>query len=428
MKKGIFAALAAAAVLALSIPAAAETFTPENGILSIELPDDSWKEIVDPVRWIVLSDGANMITVDHYANGEKLPEMTVADDHYVNVYQAVFSTQNEVFIITGSVVDAAKIPDVANAIVSAKVLKYDTKMKVKTEEEGKPQVQDFSLSAVDKTMYVISDGLNVRSGCSTTDEILGALGNGQSVQVTGIVQKNGEDFGWVQIAFNGGSGYVSSAYLSDQAPAKSDSGKKNEQSSSNSSSNSSTNQSAQSNQISYTGTATTVYAMSGTPVTIYLATNGNWYDGSGLLFTWLTETQLTNEGGDSFTTNAPVSSYNDEMTPIDTITVYWTNGNAETLTQYSDGNYYSSGWVQYVDAGGGAYAGADGTTLYSVQPQLGAAGSSLTHGLTSQGSNRPVEVSSSDGSVYYDEAGVAYYPQDDGTYVDSNGDVFDVQW
>jgi len=55
-------------------------------------------------------------------------------------------------------------------------------------------------------------------------------------------------------------------------------------------------------------------------------------------------------------------------------------------------------------------------------------GASLQHGLTSQGSNRPVEISSSDGSTYYDESGMVYYEQSDGTFVDGNGDVFDVTW
>ena len=118
MKKLTITALMALAVLTFSVPAAAETFTASNGVLSIDLPDDSWKEMEDPARWIVLSDGANLITIDHYSNGEKLPEMSVADDHYVNVYQAVFSTQNEVFIITGSVVDAEKIPAIANSMDS----------------------------------------------------------------------------------------------------------------------------------------------------------------------------------------------------------------------------------------------------------------------------------------------------------------------
>ena len=121
-------------------------------------------------------------------------------------------------------------------------------------------------------------------------------------------------------------------------------------------------------------------------------------------------------------------SHDGGVTPIETITVYWLNGNSEELTLYSDGSYYSSGWVRYYDAGGGAYAGADGTTLYASMPQIGAAGSSMQHGLSSQGSGRPVEISSSDGSTYYDASGTAYYDQGDGTFVDSNGDVFNVEW
>ena len=408
MKKTVFAAIAAAAVLAFGVPAAAQTFKDSKGILSIELPNESWKEMEDPARWIVLSDGSNMITIDHYANGETLPDMTIADDHYVNVYQAVFSTQNEVFIITGSVVDAAKIPEIANAIISAKVIQYDTKMKVKQAAEL-PKVEDFSVSAVDKTMYVTSDGLNVRNGCSTTATILGAFAYGQSVKVTGVVQQNGADMGWVQVSYNGGTGYVSSAYLSDSAPAPKEDKKAVA-------------------GLTFTGTATTVYAMDGTAVTIYKATDGNWYNGNGVLFTWLTENKLTNAGGDSFTANKPVSTENSGVYATgNPFTVYWLNGNGETLTPYSDGNYYSSSWVQYWPTGGGAYAGADGTTLYESAPVIGGTGSEESHGLSSQGSGRPVQIFAG-GGAYYDESGTEYYKQDDGTFIDENGDVFNVEW
>lgn len=412
MKKNILlASLAAAVVFSFATPAVAETFTSSDGVLSIELPNDGWKEMSDPTKWIALSDGSNLITIDHLSNGDPLPDIAIADDHYVNVYQATFSTQNEVFIITGYVVDAAKIAEMANTIVSTKVLKYDTKTK-KAPATEQAAVSDFSVVATDATKYVASDGLNVRSGCSTSDKIIGAYAYGSSVHVTGVIQKNGQDFGWYQVDYNGGTGYVSSAYLSDTAPAA-----KPQTSKTGSASNSS---------LTFTGVATTVYAMSGTAVTIYKATDGNWYDGNGTKFTWLTDSKLTNEGGDSFTTYNTTSG--GTVPTGSSITVYWTNGNAETLTQYSDGNYYSSSGVMYFDAGGGAYAGADGTTLYTQQPQLGTAGSSLTHGLSSQGSGRPVEVTSSDGGVYYDNSGTAYYAQGDGTFVDSNGDVFNVEW
>ena len=90
MKKSVLAVLALTFAACLSMPAAAETFTASNGVLSIELPNENWKEMEDSTKWIVLSDGANIISIDHYSNGEKLPEVAVADDHYINVYEAVF--------------------------------------------------------------------------------------------------------------------------------------------------------------------------------------------------------------------------------------------------------------------------------------------------------------------------------------------------
>ena len=409
MKRTAFAAFAAAAVLALCVPAAAETFTASNGILSIDLPDDSWKEMTDPARWIVLSDGANMITIDHLANGEDLPAMSVADDHYVNVYQAVYSTQNEVFIITGSVVDAAKIPEIANAIISTKVLVFDTKTKVRKDAAAQPKAEDFSVNPLNKTMYVTSDGLNVRRGCSTTEMLIGALVYGQSVQVTGTVLQNGAEIGWYQISYNGGTGYVSSAYLSDSAPAVKED-KKTAQG------------------ISFTGTATTIYAMTGTALTIYKATDGNWYDATGAKYTWLTDSKLTNDGGDSFATYNPTGSGMGSIAPVGSaIMAYWTNGNGEYLTPYSDGSYYSSNGVKYWPTGGGAYAGDDGTTLYSTVPELGGSNENESHGLVSQGSGRPVQVFAGGGG-YYDESGMEYHRQDDGTFVDSNGDVFNMEW
>ena len=216
MKKAVFAVLALSFAACLSMPAAAEVFTTPDGVLSIELPNENWKEMEDSTKWISLSDGSNVLTIDHFSNGEKLPDMTVADDHYVNVYQAVFSTQNEVFVITGSVVDAARIPEVVNMIASSKVLKYDTKLAVR--KENAPAVSEFSVLPVDKTLYVTAAGLNVRAGCSTDDQILGSFGHGAAVRVTGVVQRNGADYGWYQVSYGNGTGYVSSGFLSETAP------------------------------------------------------------------------------------------------------------------------------------------------------------------------------------------------------------------
>lgn len=400
-KKTVLALAASAALFCMAVPAAAETFTSANGVLSIDLPNENWKEMQDATKWIVLSDGANVISIDHFSNGEKLPDMSIADDHYVNVYQAVFSTQNEVFIITGSLVDAEKITEVCNAIISAKVLKYDTKMAVKKDT---PEVSEFTVVPADKTMYVTSDGLNVRNGCSTTSQIIGGLSYGAAVKVTGVIQRNGADYGWYQINFNGSAAYVSASFLSDTAPEK------------------------QTEGPTYTGKATTIYAMSGTAITIYQTTGNYWYDSQGRKYTFLTDYELTNEGGERFTTNKPVSEQTGPAPTGKTVTAYWLNGNAETLTEYSDGAYYSSGWVQYWATGSGTYTGADGTTLYTQMPDLGPkTDENESYGLISDGSGRPVVVYAG-GGAYYDESGVEYYKQDDGTFIDQYDATYHVEW
>ena len=262
IKKTIFAAVIAAAALCLTIPAAAEpqTYTTGDGVLSIDLPDENWKEMSDPGKWVSFSDGANLITLEHLSNGEDLPDISIADDHYVNVYQAIASTQNEVFIITGSVVDSAKIGDVCNAIMSVKVLKYDTKLAVKKEQQETSA--GYTIVAMDATMYATA-GVNVRAGYSTSDQILGGIGTGTSVHVTGKVQKDGADIGWYQVSYNNGTGYISSSFLSDKAPSGS----------------------TDSGSVQFTGDARTIYANDGSAVTIYKRTDGKWSDSQGNTYT-----------------------------------------------------------------------------------------------------------------------------------------------
>ncbi len=396
-KKSIFAMLAVSAALCLTVPAAAETFTASNGVLSIDLPNENWKEMTDPTRWIVLSDGGNMITVDHFSNGEKLPDMTVADDHYVNVYQAVFSTQNEVFIITGSLVDANAISDVCTAIMSAKVLQFDTKLAVKNATPA-PQASEFTIVPVDKTMYVTSNGLNVRLACSSQEEIIGALAYGAAVKVTGVVQRNGADYGWYQIAYEQGSGYVSASFLSETEPEK-----KSETSSN-----------------PYTGKVRTVYEIDGHAVTLYEAKDGYWYDNEGHSYTWTSDSEIVAYNGATLTANKP--QVNNDVTPVgDAVTVYYQNSNATTLTAYSDGYFYTPGWLRYESNGDGTFTGADGSTLFVNAPNL--SGPAEEFMLYSAGSGRPVYIHHV-GDRYYDDDDVDYFKRADGTFIDENGDVF----
>ena len=273
-KKVLVSMAAIVAALCITIPTAAETFTSADGVLSIELPNEAWKQVEDPTKWIAFSDGGNVITVDHFSNGEKLPDMSVANEHYVNVYQAVFSTQNEVFIITGSVVDAAKIPEITATILSAKVLKYDTKLAV-----GKENA--FTVIPLDKTMYVTSDSLNVRSSCSTDSKVIGGYAKGSPVKVTGSVQKDGKDLGWYQVNYeNKTTGYVSGEFLSDNAPAASESSK------------SSSSDSDSSSKSIFTGSVTKVFDEDGNAYTLYETTDGYWRDNDGIVYVELSDSEF----------------------------------------------------------------------------------------------------------------------------------------
>ena len=414
LKKTLFAVLAAASLLCLALPASAETFTAENGVLSIDLPNENWKEMQDATKWIVLSDGANMITVDHFSNGETLPAHIVADSHYVNVYEATFSTQNEVFIITGYVVDSAVIPDVTSAILSAKVLQYDTKLAVKKDTAS---VSEFSIVGLDKTMYATS-GVNVRQGASTDSLIIGGLAEGTAVKVTGKVQRNGQDYGWYQINYEGAAGFVSASFLSEQAPAAKPA-----------------EQQKKENGPAFTGQAKTIYKSDGTAVTVYEATDNKWYDNAGKGYYWTTTYEFVSaDGNTTYSVNKPVSQNSGIYPTGGAIPVYWGNGNLEYITPYSDGYYYSSSWVRYTDGNDNAYYGADGTVL---QASLGGPGnwevepayddSNEEHMLVDRQTGSEVVVTAG-GGAYYDAEGTEYSWIDDGGMMDFFGHTYDVRW
>lgn len=275
IKKTMIAAVAALAAFGMAIPAAAETFTSEDGIISIELPSENWTQLQDETKWIALSDGANLITLDHYSNGEKLPEIAVADSHYVNTLMAAYSTQNEVFLATGYVTDPNFMNSINESLLSIKVLKYDTKQAVSKPEN----VSEFSIVPRDMTMYVNvgADTLNVRSGYSVDSELLGGLKNGTAVRVTGVVQKNGKDYGWYQISFNNGTGYVSADYLTETAPPA------GTQTYTNPNTNTNTNTDTTVPDDDYVETYLVYSQGSGRPVNI-TGSNGIFYDGFGNVY------------------------------------------------------------------------------------------------------------------------------------------------
>ena len=77
---------------------------------------------------------------------------------------------------------------------------------------AKTETCQFTVEKVNKTMKVAQD-VYVRKGPKTTYDIMGSLAAGKTAQVTGQVFKHGSKACWVQVNFNGKTGYVCTDYL-----------------------------------------------------------------------------------------------------------------------------------------------------------------------------------------------------------------------
>ena len=331
-----FAEEAAPAESAAAAEESTNTFVSADGILSIELPDAGWKEIQDPTKWIALSDGANLITIEHFSNGEKLPDIAAADAHYVNTLTAAFSTQNEIFMATGFVTNPDMMNKINESLLSIKILKYDTKLAV---QKNTPAPSEYTIVPRDMTMYVnvIGDTLNVRAGYSVDSALLGELSPGAAVHVTGVVQRNGADCGWYQIAFNNGTGYVASEYLTTAQPAgefaPAPAGK------------------TAASDPNLPNETYLVYSQgSGRPVNI-TGNSGIYYDGEGNIYYAIGEGLFCDDYGAYYTTWMPDSAPDSEVIGL----VSDGSGRPVTIMENEDGTYTDEEGNAYYESEDGSF-------------------------------------------------------------------------
>ena len=111
----------------------------------------------------------------------------------------------------------------------------------------------YTVKDVSKTMYA-SSSVRVRSGYSTSTDVLGALSAGEKVTVTGEVEN-----GWVRVTYKGHTAYVAKNYLTETAPATTNT------SSSATSGTSGTNSSSAGNKNQTTTSPTTTISNGTTP-------------------------------------------------------------------------------------------------------------------------------------------------------------------
>lgn len=359
MKKGLITLIGMTFAIGMAVPAAAQSYTSPDGILSIELPGDGWEQLEDHTKWIALSNGSDLITIEHFANGDKLPEIKVADEAYADTVTSALATRNEVFIATGSITNQDDVNKIDDALKSIKILKYDTMTPAGTAAPAAAPAapagaapSSFSISPRDMIMYVTasSDALNVRAGYTVDTPVIGGLGYGTPVKVTGAVLKDGADYGWYQIAFKNGTGFVAGNYLSSTPPE---------------------------------GAA------------IDPATPWYW------VYTYV------------------------DPDDIDFYIVYAQDTGLPIYLIGDDGVYYDYSGDVYYYVGGGNFVNTTNVYYSVTVPQ--SAPDTLILGVVSEDTGRPAAIVEEPDGTFKDGNGNTYKAQDDGTYVNQEGTVYQVK-
>ena len=195
----------------------------------------------------------------------------------------------------------------------------------------------YTVKDVSKTMYA-SASVRVRSGYSTSTDVLGALSAGEKVTVTGEVEN-----GWVRVSYKGQTAYVAKNYLTETAPTTTSGNTTSSTTGTNNSSNSNKNQTTTSPTTTTNNGTTPGGSTTGTTTT----PNGSSTPGS-----------TTTSGGTTApdgTTTAPTTS-NTTNNTTSSSSSHSVTGNVTSLDpsgltiQTSDGQSYQFTWGSDVPA------------------------------------------------------------------------------
>ena len=312
----------------------AKVYETQDGVLEIAAPtdNDKWSVIQDDSHWFTMSDGTDIITADHYANGDNISAPVFADDTYVKIYQTYYSTENEVFVITGKVTVDDDMPYVKESVNSFKVLKYDTKKKNDTQDPV------YALQGIGATMYCTAeDGVQVRTGCSTDSGVLGGIAFGEAVYVNGEMTKDGAGTGWYQIQYGNGVAYVWKDWFDVNQPAA---------------------------DPVRTGDVMTIYSADGSMTKdIYFYTDGTWRDDAGVIYSGGRSAEVDGSDGSVWYESPPEP---EEPTPTgDVMTIYSADGSmTKDIYFYTDGTWRDDAGVIYSGGRSAEVDGSDGSVWY----------------------------------------------------------------
>ncbi len=406
MKKLLLTTVAAgliAGAMSLSAFADAQTLTSENGIVTVTFPSENWAEVTDPTTCALFTNGADMLSFNHYELGkENLPAPQLSAG-VVRIFSTVTVDNKYCYVVTGYCTDndKEKLQELKNIVLSAQV----------NEDKMHSDVHKLNASAIavedmNQTMYVNADELNVRSAGSQNDAPIAKLTFGDAVTVVGKVTEDGVDTGWVKIDLNGVTGYVMSMYLSDQKPAGAP-----EETATDTQTEATAD--AQTDGVYKTGNYKVLNSSYYTGRMVYEYSDGTWRDDYGNIFT------LTNSG--YWATPGDDGLYLDEDPSLP---YYDYNGNKVEIykDRYTGQKYDADGNIYWADEWG--LTGSDGShmAMYYDKPKIDPESG---YYLTNEDGEDIYVYNTDWPNVKYDENGnIINWHEADNTFTDADGNSY----
>lgn len=149
-----------------------------------------------------------------YVYGEYVGEYSSSTTKYVNTTSLNFrSGPSTSYSVIGKLSSGTKVEVISTSNGWSKI-KYDGKTGYVSSKYLSSSAPESSNTT---TKYVNTSTLNVRSGPSTSYSVIGTLSSGTKI---GVISTSN---GWSKIKYNNKTGYVSSEYLSSNAPDDSNS-------------------------------------------------------------------------------------------------------------------------------------------------------------------------------------------------------------
>lgn len=192
--------------------------------------------------------------------------------------------------------------------------------------------------------WVWGQQVDVRNGYSENDSVIGTVYFADAIEVTGTVQSGGSQ--WYRIDYQGIDGYISAEEASKAPPTPMGIG------------------------VTVTDEEMTLYCLDdGSQVSVNKGTDGNWYDGSGRLFTqngngyWIFQAM-----GTTWTdVNPDPDPEMPEDFAVNEVTIMDEGDyNRSTLYLGEDGIWRNKAWGIFEDNGDGTFTGMDGTIWYKA--------------------------------------------------------------